>query len=196
MNLEAICAKTPTGLLEELKSNGQGGLSVDTGDAVIYLSDLYNTLSGFGSGNVQIQLHGNNNSSNVNGLGFNTYAGGVYSKISAAGTNLTSIYGSVSITNGDGEPCPLLGGFTITNTNANTRWIHWYDSTLAPSSFATPMMSFAIPSGQTLNVYPAVPWSFNYGIAFALSTSGTGFSAVALGDVVLNAQWTNFSNSY
>ena len=127
-------------------------------------------------------------------MGYNSQTGGFFTRVSAATTNITLIYGSGSISNGDGEPAPILGGFTITNTAISVRYFKIYDKNGTAGGADTPIANFAIPAGQTLTLQFPVPWSFQGGISIAFSTSASSLVAVGAGDLVLNLWYSQHSN--
>ena len=157
-------------------------------------SIILNHISSFDNGDAGSYLYSNNNNYNP-AIGYNTQTGGFYTKVAAASTNVTLVYGSDSIANGDGEPAPILGGFTITNIATSTRYFKLYDLNRIAYGSDTPIANFAIPATQTLTLQFPNPWSFENGISFAFSTSSTVLSPVSVGDLILNL-WYSQHSSY
>lgn len=85
-----------------------------------------------------------------------------------------------------------LYNLNMTNNSAATKFVKFFNKATAPvPGTDAPVLVFAIPAGQTVNVVYEVPWRFATGIGFAITGLGTDAdaTAVAAGDVLLAYDW-------
>jgi len=83
----------------------------------------------------------------------------------------------------------LIGG-TVTNTNAATQFLQFYDSNAVPASGAVPLISKSLPGSDATGFYfgSAGRW-FTGGCVLAISSTIATFTAAAANDCLIDVQF-------